>query len=163
MQGKLLISSPAMDDPHFKNTIILITEYNANGALGFIINKPFERRLNELTEFATSPAFTLFAGGPVDDEHLYFVHRRNDLIPGGQHIIDDIFLGGDFKQALSHINNNNIDNTVVKLFIGYCGWDAMELESEIAEGSWTVIESTPDIIFAEDVALLLPNIFNARN
>ena len=145
---KLLKSNQTMDDPNFSNTVILIAEHNENGALGFIINKPFERSLNELAEFAACPAFPLYNGGPMDQEHLYFVHKRNDLIPGGQHIADDIFLGGDFTQAITHIGNNNIDSTAIKIFIGYCGWNAMDVESEITEGSWTVMESTSNIIFA---------------
>ena len=80
--GKILISSPAMDDPHFLKSVLLITDCNADGATGFVINKVFERSLNELTEFSSSPAFPLHDGGPVDKEHLFFIHRRNDLIPG---------------------------------------------------------------------------------
>jgi putative transcriptional regulator len=145
--GKILISNSSMDDPFFKQSVLFITEHNQQGAMAFVINKTFERPLNELKEFNSSPAFPLFSGGPVDTAHLYFIHRRNDLIPGGTQIIDDIYLGGDFKQAIAHINKNTIKASAIKIFIGYCGWDAMELEAEIAEGSWNVVESAEEVLF----------------
>ncbi len=144
------MSSSTMDDPYFKQSTLFITEHKEQGAMAFVINKIFERPLNELSEFSSSPAFPLYNGGPVDTAHLFFIHRRNDLIPGGTKIIDDIYLGGDFKQAIAHINDNTLDTSAIKIFIGYCGWDAMELEAEIAEGSWKMMESSCDIVFAEN-------------
>ncbi len=49
--GTVLISTPAMDDPEFWQAVLLITEYNAAGAMGFVMNKPFPRAFNELVEF----------------------------------------------------------------------------------------------------------------
>ena len=145
--GKILLSSQLMEDPNFKNALLFITEYNEKGAMAFVINKIYERPLNALQEFSNSPAFALYNGGPVDKEHLFFIHRRNDLITGGIKIVDDIYFGGDFKKAITHINIKTITNTHIKIFIGYCGWDAEELEAEIAEGSWEITDVTADIIF----------------
>lgn len=146
-QGKILSSTSSMDDPNFGSSVIFIAEHNEQGALGFMMNKVFERALNELVEFSSSPAFPLYEGGPVDQEHLYFVHRRSDLIPGGTAIIDDIYLGGDFRKALQQINNKNLTSGDIKIFIGYCGWDTGDLEAEIAEGSWEVKEPDVDSLF----------------
>ena len=142
-----MLSSQLMEDPNFKNALLFITEYNEKGAMAFVINKIYERPLNALQEFSSSPAFALYNGGPVDKEHLFFIHRCNDLITGGIKIVDDIYFGGDFKKAITHINNKTITNTHIKIFIGYCGWDAEELEAEIAEGSWEITDVTADIIF----------------
>lgn len=146
--GKILISSELMEDPVFKNAILYITEYNDKGAVAFIINQIFERRLNELVEFSGSPAFPLYNGGPVDKEHLFFIHSRPDLIAGGEKITDAIYWGGDFKKAIGHINNKTLTATGIKIFIGYCGWGAGELEAEIEEGSWKISESNIGIVFA---------------
>lgn len=145
--GTILTSSSAMDDPNFINAVVFIVEYNENGALGFIINKIFERPLNELAEFSSSPAFPLYEGGPVDKQHLYFIHQRNDLIPGGTLVKDNIYFGGDFKQTIKHINNKILATADVKIFIGYCGWDAGDLENEIAEGSWKVNAYSSENVF----------------
>lgn len=146
-QGKLLSSTPAMDDPNFDSSVIFIAEHNERGALGFMINTVFERALNELVEFSSSPAFPLYEGGPVDQEHLYFVHRRSDLIPGGVPVIGDIYLGGDFQKAIEQLKSKNLSSKDLKIFIGYCGWDTGDLEAEIAEGSWEVKEPDADSLF----------------
>ena len=148
-QGKIFISSPSMNDPNFYRSVIFIAEYNENGALGFIVNKMFERPLNALVEFSSSPAFPLYKGGPVDNDHLYFIHQRNDLIPGGTLITNNVFFGGDFKQAVFHINNKTLATTDIKIFVGYCGWDANDQEEEIKEGSWEKTNYPAGLVFSE--------------
>lgn len=140
-----LHSTALLDDSLFDKAIIFITEKNEKGAMGFVVNKLFPRPINELVEFKDSIPFPLFEGGPVDQEHLYFIHQRPDLIPGGDLVVDNIYLGGDFKSAMIHINNKTITEKDIKIFIGYCGWDHLELEEEIAEGSWVVVKD--DILF----------------
>ena len=138
--GILLKATEALDDTFFAGAIILITEYNADGATGFIINKPFDRNLNELVEFRHSPPFPLHDGGPVDREHLFFIHRRPELIDGGKPVTGGWHSGGDFKKAITGINNKSITEQDTRIFIGYCGWDAGELEAEVEEGSWIFIQ-----------------------
>lgn len=146
--GKILTSSASIDDPFFDKAVIFITEHNEKGTTAFVVNKIFERPLNALEAFSSSPAFPLYHGGPVDNEHLFFIHRRNDLIPGGTKIINGIYLGGDFKQTIIHINNKTITKQDIKIFLGYCGWDNKELEAELAEGSWDAAESDCEIVFS---------------
>ena len=142
--GTILNSTPLLNDTIFEDTTILITEYNEKGAMGFVINKQFDRKLNELEEFKHSISFPLNDGGPVDRGHLFFIHQRPDLIKEGVLIHKNIYLGGDFKTAVQLINDRTITQKDIKIFIGYCGWDANELEAEIAEGSWEVSENTDD-------------------
>lgn len=142
------MSSSCNEDENFLNSVVFIAEHNKNGALGFVVNKIFGRPLNELTEFSNSPAFPLYNGGPVDKEHLYFIHNQNDLIKGGSLIINDIYLGGDFKEAVTLINNKILEPSGIKIFIGYCGWDSNELEEEIAEGSWILTDFDNDSVFS---------------
>ncbi len=141
MKAGIFIGSTALlDDSFFEQAILFIAEYNNKGAMGFVVNKEFPRRFNELQEFSDSIPFPLYEGGPVDQEHLYFVHRRPELIAGGALVADNIYLGGDFKTAVRLINNGAISTMDIRLFIGYCGWDFQELEAEIAEGSWEILE-----------------------
>jgi putative transcriptional regulator len=145
--GKILMSTASMDDPNFTSSVIFITDHNDEGAMAFVINKVFERPLNQLTEFISSPPFPLYNGGPVDTAHLFFIHRCQDLVAGGTHIINDIYLGGDFKQAIEHINQQRLSASMIKIFIGYCGWDAGDLEAEIAEGSWEITDADAAMVF----------------
>lgn len=136
--GYFLASTQLLNDTYFEDALLFITENNENGALGFVVNKLFPRRINELAEFQRSIPFPLYEGGPVDQEHLYFIHRRPDLITGGEPVTDNIYLGGDFKAAMKHINNGTITGKDIRIFIGYCGLNQQELEEEIAEGSWVL-------------------------
>jgi putative transcriptional regulator len=142
--GTILKSTALLNDTIFEGTTILITEYNEKGAMGFVINKLFDRKLNELEEFKHIIPFPLHDGGPVDREHLFFIHQRPDLIKEGTLVHKSIYFGGDFKTAVQLINERTITQKDIKIFIGYCGWDANELEAEIAEGSWEVSENTDD-------------------
>jgi putative transcriptional regulator len=139
--GIFIRSTSLLDDSFFEQSVLFIAEYNDKGAMGFVINKAFPRTFNELEEFKHSIPFPLYEGGPVDQEHLYFMHQRPDLIEGGVLVDNGIYLGGDFKAAVTHLNNRTITATDIRLFIGYCGWDSGELEAEIAEGSWNVVPS----------------------
>jgi putative transcriptional regulator len=130
-QGIFLHSTSLLNDTFFEQTVILLAEYNEKGALGFVINNSFGRTLNELEEFANSVPFPIYSGGPVDQEHLYFVHQRPDVIAEGKLIVEGMYLGGDFQQAVEGINNRTLTTADVKVFTGYCGWDAGELEAEI--------------------------------
>jgi len=132
-----------LNDTLFENVLIFITEYNEKGAMGFIVNQPFHRNLNELEEFKNGQPFPIYLGGPVDNQHLYFIHQRPDLIEGGEQVTGNIFLGGDFTSAVRSINNQMLTEKDCKIFLGYCGWDYHELDDEIAEGSWEVVAPAP--------------------
>ena len=134
--GLFLKSTAALNDTLFEEVTIFITEYNAQGAMGFVINQPFGHDLNELQEFRHSANFPLYNGGPVDQEHLFFIHQRPDLIEEGVSVGNGVYSGGRFSQAVTAINNKSLTSKDIKIFVGYCGWDAGELEAEIEEGSW---------------------------
>lgn len=137
--GLFMKSTAGLNNTIFENVLVFIAEHNNKGAIGFIVNKVFPKKFNELEEFKESPAFPLYEGGPVDTTHLYFIHQRPDLIKEGAGVKDNIYFGGNFKKAVAGINSKKIDASDIKIFIGYCGWDYQELEEEIKEGSWEIV------------------------
>lgn len=152
--GTAIRSTSALQNSHFEKAVIVITEYNEKGAMGFVINKIFPRRLNELEEFKNAAPFDLYSGGPVDTENLFVVHRRPGLIADSTHLYGNIFMGGNFKQVIQNINDGTISNEDIKLLIGYSGWDKGELEAEIEEGSWAIInDDNEHLIFSEEKML----------
>lgn len=134
--GQFLLSSPALNGTDFEEAMLFIIEDNEKGSTGFIINKPFPRKLNELEEFKKSLPFPLYTGGPVATGGIFMLHRRPDIIEDGRKIAEGIFLGGNIQQAVAAINRQTITEADIKLFIGYCGWDAGQLQEEKEEGSW---------------------------
>lgn len=158
--GTFLISAPSLEDSNFDKAVLFICEHNQQGAMGFVINKLFPRPFNELTEFNQSVAFALYNGGPVEKESLFFIHQRPALIEGGTKITGSIYLGGNFKQAVAHINSGALNNSDIRLFIGYCGWDDGELEAEIAEGSWIVVPFALANVFTTYNTLLWEQLYS---
>lgn len=127
--------------------------------MGFVINHPFARNLNELVEFRNCKSFPLNEGGPVKNDSLYFMHSRADKIEGGLLIADGTYLGGDFKQAVSYINDAVHPEENIKLFIGYCGWDPDQLEEEITEGSWLIADVAMSIVFKNNMGQIWDTLF----
>jgi putative transcriptional regulator len=161
--GSVLISAPSLDDPYFDKVVIYITEYNEKGALGFVMNQVFERKFNELAEFSTSKPFPLYEGGPVDREKLYFIHRIPGAIAAGTPVADGVYMGGNFKQAVHYINTANDAERTVRLFIGYSGWDAHELEGEIEEGSWLPVQASATTLFEASEQTLWEELYKRKD
>ena len=137
--GIYIKSTDALNGSFFEHTTILIVKHNNEESVGFVTNTPFQNSLHELIEFNQSKPFPLMDGGPVDREHLFVLHKRPDLIDGGEQVTQDLYLGGNMDQVIEAINNRGANNQEIQIFIGYCGWDVGELEAEIEEGSWVLI------------------------
>ena len=136
--GLYIKSTDALIGSFFEHTTILLVQHNEAGSLGFVTNKSFEKSLHELIEFKHVKPFPLMDGGPVDRDHLFVLHKRPDLIEGGEQIPNGLYLGGNMKQVIEAINTKSANKQEIQLFIGYCGWDVGELEAELEEGSWTL-------------------------
>ena len=144
--GTFIQSTALLNGTYFQDAVIYITECNSKGAVGFIVNRLFPRKFNALEEYKHSIPFPLYEGGPVDTEHLFCIHRQPGIITGGALVAHNVYLGGDFKQAVRYINTSTTAPGNIKLFIGYCGWDDNELDEEIAEGSWITLPVSSDDI-----------------
>ena len=136
--GFYIKSTAALIGSFFEHTTILIAQHNETGSLGFVTNKAFGKSLHELIEFNHSKPFPLMDGGPVNREHLFVLHKRPDLIDGGERITNGLYFGGDMEQVIEAINTSAASTQEIQVFIGYCGWDEGELEAELEEGSWTI-------------------------
>ena len=137
--GSYIKSTAELIGSFFENTSILIVEHNEEGSTGFVMNKSFNKSLHDLIEFNQSKPFPLMDGGPVDRDHLFVLHKRPDLFDGGKPIPNGLYLGGNMEQVIEAINTNGVTDQELQIFIGYCGWDAGELEAELEEGSWIFV------------------------
>lgn len=136
--GIYINSTAALNGSFFEHTTILIVQHNEKGSLGFVTNKSFGKSLHELIEFNHAKPFPLMDGGPVDRDHLFVLHKRPDIIDGGKEIPSGLYFGGNMEQVVDAINTKAAGKEEIQIFIGYCGWDAGELEAELEEGSWTL-------------------------
>ncbi len=149
-RGKLLISEPSIiGDASFSRSVILLTEYNDDGIVGFIINKPLDFTLDELVP-EINQEFEVYDGGPVSTDNLYFLHRIPELIPDSHHINDGIYWGGDFETVSTLINSNQIKNDQIKFFLGYSGWERNQLDLELLSNSWIVTDNVDSVKVLSD-------------
>ena len=96
-KGKLLIAEPSiLSDSSFNRSVVLLTEHNDNGSVGFIFNKPSNYTLGDLIPEIES-SLKVYFGGPVSEDSLFFVHKVPELIPESIEIGNGMYWGGDFE------------------------------------------------------------------
>lgn len=137
-KGDLLISEPFLADPNFVRTVIYLCEHNEEGSFGFVLNKPAKLHLNELLEGVGDREDDIYIGGPVQQNALQFIHKKDGLIEGGSEVKDGIYWGGNFEQMLPMMEGDLIKAIDIKFFVGYSGWAAGQLKSELELNAWII-------------------------
>nr|WP_294898892.1 YqgE/AlgH family protein [uncultured Pedobacter sp.] len=146
-KGTLLISEPFMADANFKRTVVLITENNAEGTVGYVLNQKSDLLLKDVIAECWDADMRIFIGGPVANDTLHFVHNVPDKIIGGIDLGNGLFWGGDFENLKTQINNYNIRDEEIKFFIGYSGWSKDQLKDELEINAWIVSDKfNPDMV-----------------
>ena len=141
-KGLLLIAEPTIiGDLSFNRSVILLADHNHEGSVGFILNKPLEYTINDLIP-EINTMFKVYNGGPVEQDNLYFIHNVPELITNSIEISNGIFWGGDFDLTKNLINEGKINKENIRFFLGYSGWSANQLESELQSNSWILSKNT---------------------
>ena len=156
LTGHLLIAMPAMQDPNFVKTVTYICEHSDQGALGIVINRPLDMDLGTIfdqlsldsadPELARQP---VLQGGPVHQERGFVLHEPAEAsdrefdatlavtdairVTTSQDILTAMARGQGPKRAL--------------VALGYAGWGAGQLESELVQNAWLSVPASPKIIF----------------
>ena len=141
-QGELLLSEPTMNDFHFGRSVILLIDHNeAEGSFGIIMNKPLNVRLYEIVEVFKDFDAPVFLGGPVAEDQIFFMHTLGDLIPDSCKVMDGLYWGGDTETLNQLIATGIASKNNVRFFLGYSGWDAGQLTSELERNSWVACKT----------------------
>jgi putative transcriptional regulator len=142
LKGRLLVATPALGDANFDRTVVLLLEHGDEGALGVVLNRPsvtdVDGPLPEWGALAARPP-VFFVGGPVQPNAIIGLARvRSDELPDGWSpvlgplgVIDLSRDPADVGPAVEE----------VRLFAGYAGWEAGQLEGEIEAGAWFVVDA----------------------
>ncbi len=151
-KGKILVSRPIIYDDIFNRTVILVVEDNEWGTMGFILNKPSENEVSDLMFNINRPQ-TVFEGGPVHTHKLFYIHNRPDLIQDSISIIDNFYWSGNFNDVQESISSQRIEPEEIRFFLGYSGWEKGQLEKELEQNAWLVMENNINLLNAWDVNL----------
>jgi putative transcriptional regulator len=151
--GHFLIAMPSLGESVFGKTVTYVCEHNDQGALGIVVNRKLDLELATLFEqvdlkleiepLKTSP---VYFGGPVQTDRGFVLHRPLGVWSSTLKVTDDIGLttSKDILQAVSE--GSGPDDMIMTL--GYAGWSAGQLESEIAQNAWLTVEADPAVMFS---------------
>jgi putative transcriptional regulator len=150
--GMLLVATPQLLDPNFADTVVLLLDVDEQGALGVVLNRPTPVAVSEVLagwgDVVAEPE-VLFQGGPVSTEGALAVGWLRDL--------DDVPVG--FREVVDGLGVVDLDTPVelvdgslsgMRIFAGYAGWGAEQLDGEIEEGSWYVVPALALDVFRDD-------------
>ena len=138
--GNLLVATPSViGDFNFHRSIILLTNYQKSGSVGFILNKKLDYLLNDVMEGFDSE-FPLYFGGPVEQDNLFYIHTLGDKISNSKLISDELYWNGDFSSIKNLLNKGKLNESNIRFFLGYSGWTQGQLEEEIRIKSWEPFE-----------------------
>jgi putative transcriptional regulator len=152
MAGKLLIAEPMLGDPNFERSVVLMIEHVEDGALGVVLNRPTQLEvsavLDEWSGLAAEPP-VLYLGGPVEQHGVIALGRRS---PSGEPPTGWVQVVGDVGTLDLHRSPGEVAGELVgiRFFVGYSGWGPGQLEAELDQDAWMVVDAVVDDVFAPD-------------
>ncbi len=164
LDGQLLIASPAMSDPRFMRSVIYMCAHSAEGAMGIIINQrapniSFVKLLQQLNIIEETSNIVLpmklngmavHFGGPVEKSRGFVLHTPDYFVTNSTlKIAGEVCLTATIDVLKALASGSGPDKALMAL--GYAGWGAGQLESEIQANGWLNCEADPDLIFSQDV------------
>ncbi len=138
LAGSFLVARPSLQDPNFRQTVVLMLQHDPEGAYGLVVNRAGKSK---------GLPFPLFNGGPCKAEGLIMVHGHADW-PGGDEkgVAPGVYLGD--AACLKRVSDAEIDEVLrYRVFKGYAGWGPGQLEGELVAGAWAVVPATAEILF----------------
>jgi putative transcriptional regulator len=150
MRGKLLIASPALVDPNFHRTVILIAEHTGEGAMGLVLNRPAETLVADVVpdlEDLADDGAPVYFGGPVASDSVIVLAEFDDPQLASVLLDDDLGFVGSESGELGDVAGGV---RRARIYAGHAGWGPGQLEGELEEESWIVEPPQREEIFSED-------------
>lgn len=156
LEGQLLIAMPAMQDPRFARTVIFICSHNSDGAMGLVVNKlfgslTFSELLKQVGIEATGVKnqIRVHFGGPVESGRGFVLHSPDYVKEGTLVVESDIALTAsvDILKAIAEGQGPRRSF----LALGYAGWGAGQLDSEIRANGWLNAPADQSLVFDDDL------------
>jgi putative AlgH/UPF0301 family transcriptional regulator len=156
--GKLLVASRGLADPYFAKTVVLLIHYDAEGAVGLILNRrtdvPLSRVLEGL-EVAKHRSDPVYLGGPVETPAVFALLQSPAKVEGAQHIFGAVYLVSTktlFEQTISA----RPDPSSFHVYLGSAGWTNNQLRKEVELGAWFIFRADAGTVFDSDPDSLWP-------
>ncbi len=148
LAGQLLLASPALADPNFLRTVVLVGVHNEDGAMGVVLNRPSPVTVAEAApqlEQAVDGYEAIYVGGPVQPTSIVLLAEFTDPAPAGLIVLGRI----GFPAPDADIGDLGEVTERGRVFAGYAGWSAGQLEAELADGDWIEQAALPEDVFTD--------------
>lgn len=150
MKGKVLISEPFLLDPTFKRSVILITEHEDAGSVGYVLNQRTDLAVNMLIDRLSMVNNSAYQGGPVELDSLHYLHAYPE-VSGCVKVMDGVYWSGDFDEVCEGLLTGKMTQKNFCFLVGYSGWSAGQLKDELAQKSWIVGDLDASYIFDQNI------------
>jgi putative transcriptional regulator len=140
--GSFLVAKPVLQDPSFRQTVVLLLQHGKEGAFGLVVNRPAP---------VEGLPYALFVGGPCPAEGLLMLHGHAEWAeeassPSQRQVAPGIFLGD--SSCMTRVNDAPEEQALrYRLFNGYAGWGSGQLEGELASGAWALVPARGEVLF----------------
>lgn len=140
-KGTILIARPTLMTDVFHRSVVLLTDHSEdNGSIGFVLNKSLHIPVSEFLNDLNSQD-NVYEGGPVDQENIFYIHNRPDLIMDSEKIMENLYWSGNFNDVKHAINNGYLSENEIRFYLGYSGWATNQLQTEIENNAWNVVNN----------------------
>lgn len=150
--GRVLVSEPFLREDYFRHSVVFLVDHEFEGkSMGIVMNHPIGYTLSDvIDDFDEGCRVPLYRGGPMSPDRLFYIHRLGEYIADSSEIAAGIWIGGDFEQVKRYVaDEDNPTEGVIRFFLGYSGWESMQLSSELMEHVWAVSDNfTPKMILS---------------
>ena len=158
--GIFLVAAATLEDPNFRETVVLVTHPRQGAPFGVIINRPLPATLNEAFpdhEGLKARKDPVFFGGPVARQGVVFLVRAAAPPPHAAHVLQDVHLTGDIAWVDARVKEGGLA-AGLRVYAGYSGWSRGQLQNEIGRGDWYVVPADAETIFTKDPASIWPEL-----
>ena len=161
--GVFLIADPAMNDPNFRQTVVLLWSHGEHGTHGVIINRPMSTPLSQaLPEVSVLEGInlTLYFGGPVFLEQPILLFRHTEELQEGERVFADVYVSMSLD-VVQPLRGGRALEEILRVYAGHAGWAPGQLASEMAQGAWHVLRGDAHSIFNPDPSDVWSKLFAA--
>jgi putative transcriptional regulator len=153
-KGVLLVASPSLEDPNFRQAVVLVVEHGPGGTVGLILNRSTNVLLSKALPDITALKGTshrLFAGGPVEPSRFLLLFRLKEAPADARSVFDGVYLGRT-PGVLERIITQAKPAESFRAFAGFAAWAPRQLEAEMLLGAWGILPPDSTGIFDKDPA-----------
>jgi len=147
--GKILVARRSLVDPNFAETVILLVQHDDDGTAGLILNRQTKIPLSKLSaeiEGAKGRTDRLYHGGPVETAGVMALVRSHTKPEDARAVVEDVYVISS-KQALEKTVASGAAASMLRIYLGYAGWDAGQLAWELKMDAWDVLPANPALVF----------------